>query len=221
MKLQAVFACVLLFTGMATAQKKGIKPRADASAYPASVQAEALTFGAAQLSPQQVKNTFASPDLSRNYLVVEIGVFPKRSSFQLDPDNFSVAIEGTKTVFRAASPQAIAAVLQKPGGRDVTLYPAANIGYESGHDIYGQPRGGLTTGVGVGVGVDPKPQRSDADRKVIETELRDKSLPSGSFDKPVAGYLYFPVSGDRNGKYILEYSDGSASLNLPLGEREK
>jgi hypothetical protein len=219
MKLRALSVCLLLLAGMALGQAKGIKSRADVAAYAASAKGQFLTVGAAQLSSQQIKNSFASPELGKKYLVVEIGVYPKTSEFKLDPDNFTVKVEGTKTVLRAASPRAIAAVLQKPGGRDVSLYPVATVGHESGRDIYGQPRSGVTTGAGVGVGLDPKPQRSDADRQVMETELAEKSLPSGTFDKPVAGYLCFPLSGAKDAKYILEYSDAHASLALPLADR--
>lgn len=221
MKLRTFFACVLLLAGVALAQTQGIKPRANADAFPASAQTELLAIGAAQLSATQVEHTFASPELGKGYIVIEIAVYPKKGELKLDPADFILAVKDTKTVLHAASPQAIAAVLQKPRGRDVSLYPVATVGYESGRDIYGQQRGGMTTGGGVGVGIDPKPQKSEADRKVMETELKDKSLPGGSFEKPVAGYLYFPISGAKNAKYILEFSDAHGSATLPLPEPGK
>ena len=221
MKPRALFACVLLLAASALAQSKGIKPRANSAAFPASAQTETLDIGAVQLSSPQVGHTFASPELGKGYIVVEIALFPKNGELKLDPDNFTLAIEGTKTVLHAVSPQAIASVLQKPGGRDVTLYPVATIGYESGRDIYGQRQSGVTTGAGLGVGLDPKQQKSDADRRVMETELKDKALPSGTFEKPVAGYLYFPISGAKKGKYILQYSDAHGSATIPLPEPGK
>ena len=221
MKPRALFACVLLLAASALAQSKGIKPRANSAAFPASAQTETLDIGAAQLSASQVGHTFASPELGKGYIVVEIALYPKNGELKLDPANFTLAIESTKTVLHAASPQAIAAVLQKPGGRDVTLYPVATVGYESGRDIYGQRQSGVTTGAGVGVGLDPKQPKSDADRRVLEAELKDKALPSGTFEKPVAGYLYFPVSGAKKVKYILQYSDAHGSAAMPLPEPGK
>ena len=221
MKPRALFACVLLLAASALAQSKGIKPRATPDAFPVSAQTETVVIGAAQLSAPQVRHTFASPELGKGYIVVEIGLFPKNGEFELDPANLTLAIEGTKTVLHAANPQAIGAVLQKPGGRDVTLYPVATVGYESGRDIYGQRQSGVTTGAGVGVGLDPKQPKSDADRRVMETELKVKALPSGTFEKPVAGYLYFPVSGVKKVKYIQQYSDAHGSAATPLPETGK
>jgi hypothetical protein len=217
MKPYCSFACVLLLAGSALAQSQGIKPRANADAFPASAQTELLVIGTAQLSAAQVGHAFASPELSKGYIVVEIAVYPKQGEFELDPADFTLRIENSKTVVHAASAQTASAGAAKPGGRDVTLYPVATIGYESGRDIYGQRQSGVTTGAGIGVGLDPKQPRSDGDRRVMETELKDKSLPSGKFEKPVAGYLYFPLSGAKKVKYILEYRDahGSATLALP------
>lgn len=122
MKARALYACVLLLAASALAQSKGIKPRPNPDGFPASAQTETVVIGAAQLSASQVGHTFASPELGKGYIVVEIALYPKNGELKLDPANFTLAIESTKTVLHAASPQAIAAVLQKPGGRDVTLY---------------------------------------------------------------------------------------------------
>jgi hypothetical protein len=218
-KLRTLFGCVLLLAEIALAQAQGIRPRVNPDAFPASAQTELLAIGAAQLSGTQVAHAFASAGLSKGYIVVELGVYPKNGEFKLDPANFTLRIENSKTVLHGTSPQAVAAVLAKPVGREVTLYPVATIGYESGRDIYGQRQSGVTTGVGIGVGLDSKQPRSDDDRHVMETELKDKSLPSGNIEKPIAGYLYFPISGLKKAKYILEYSDAHGSAALPLAEQ--
>jgi len=49
-------------------------------------------------------------------------------------------------------------------------------------------------------------------------ELKAKCLPETSTDKPVAGYLYFPVPDKRKGdnEYELEYRAQRVSMTLPL-----
>ena len=83
MKPRALFACVLLLAASALAQSKGIKPRANSAAFPASAQTETLDIGAAQLSASQVGHTFASPELGKGYIVVEIALFPKNGELKL------------------------------------------------------------------------------------------------------------------------------------------
>jgi hypothetical protein len=60
-----------------------------------------------------------------------------------------------------------------------------------------------------------------ANRRVVENELRDKSLPTGSLTKPVAGYLYFPVKEKREARYNLEITQNGQVLSLPLPEPKK
>ncbi len=48
----------------------------------------------------------------------------------------------------------------------------------------------------------------------MELELSEKGLPQGSFDRPVAGYLYFPVpTKKKDVSYSLEFRiDGERFL---------
>ncbi len=54
--------------------------------------------------------------------------------------------------------------------------------------------------------------------KPVATELEAKCLPATSTDKPVAGYLYFPVRDKRDGdnEYELEYKAQRTWMILPL-----
>ena len=213
MKRLLARALLLLATAFAVAQTG---PRSRPADYPASERRTEFSIGAAPLSEVQARRAFAT-DLNRGYIVVEVGMFPEGGiPVEIKTDDFSLRIAGSKTVLRPAPPQTIAAALQKnpPTQHDVTIYQTSGIGYETGgRDIYGNRYpGGLITSEGVAVGIgESQPASTDADRRVMETELKDKQLPQGRADKPVGGYLYFPRPAKQKAKppaaYQLEYKD--------------
>jgi hypothetical protein len=199
----------------------GIKPRHTASDYPVFQQHETLALGAEQLSQKQVQHAFAT-ELDKRYIVVEIGVFPAANgNIKLNPSDFMLRVEGTKDVLRPASPGTIAQVLYKKPAttHDVTVTPVGSIGYDSGgRDMYGNRYpGGMTTSSGAMVGIGNTPVGgTEADRKTMETELRDKALPQGELTQPVSGYLYFPVASKKKVQYELEYSGNGQEIRLQL-----
>lgn len=220
-----VVAALLLAVAGASQVREGTRARADGADYPAHAERDGIAIGAAILSPDQVRNTFAT-DLNRGYLVVEVALYPNSSSsVDVARSDFALRIAGTQTA-RAANPRAIAASRQKgansPGNIDV--YPQVGIGYESGPRGYdpvtGTVRGGgirTSAGVGVGGGA-PGPASTDRDRKTMELELLEKSLPEGATTRPVAGYLYFPLAArKKSATYELEYQapGGRIALRLP------
>jgi hypothetical protein len=68
------------------------------------------------------------------------------------------------------------------------------------------------------VGIDKKQVGgTEADRKTMETELRDKQLPPGEAKQPIAGYLYFPVPSKKmKGNYELLYVSNGGRVSLAL-----
>jgi hypothetical protein len=233
MKRLLAVALVSSFAMVASAgSREGLAPRSAPSDYAVQKQAGNLSLGAARLPKEQVKNSFSS-DLDRGYIVVEVGVFPGESGVELRRNDFMLraADKNGADLVRPAAPETVAGVLQKKnrqaGRHDVDVYPHGDVGYSTGtRDAYGNRYpGGWTTGVGVGVGVgnnNPAPASTNADRRTMETELRDKVLPEGSQTSPVAGYLYFPVATKDKISYQLEYkaADG-AKLVLPLPDSKK
>jgi hypothetical protein len=222
MRALRICLLVLVLLGVAAGeQARGLKPRAKVADYPVSQQQAALAIGAELLSNSHVQHAFAT-ELDKRYVVVEVGVFPAGpNTVKLAPEDFVLRVAGTNQIIRPASPKTIAAVLQKnpPTSRDIAVYPTTEVGYETGgRDVYGNPHpGGWSTRVGTGVGIGSTRQQStDSDRKVMETELQDKSLPEGEAKHPVAGYLYFPVSSSKTAKYELEYSSSGQTLKLAL-----
>ena len=179
------------------------------------------SIGAKQLSKTEIKNSFATP-LAGRYVVVEVGFFPKDSkSINLDRYDFALRTSDGD-VIRPASAETIASIYQKrpETSTDVTLYPTAEVGYVSGpsYDGSGRRTSGVVYGAGMGVGVDKTTSAAttNTDRQTMEAELRDKQLKDAEILKPVAGYLYFPVTTKQKAEYRLQYSGTDAVANLAL-----
>src|SRR5262245_44165712 len=103
------------------------------------------------------------------------------------------------------------------------LHEQVEIGFEKDERIdpvTGQREkvGGVytTTGAGVGIGSKGGPP-TERDLEAMERELSDKGLPEGNAKRPVAGYLYFPLSEKKKGDtYELECTLGGAKMVVPL-----
>ncbi len=222
----SLFAVLIL--GL-SAGAQGLHPRPSPQDYPAHEQSAGSTYAAASLSKEQIRKTFAS-NLASRYIVLEVAVYPgKDGSLQLDHGSFFLRIGSAGDVIRPVSPDVVAGVLQRkntpqtPSRSDVTIYPTAGIGYESGTTPDGRRVHGWDTQAGVGVGVGgaaspypyPAPGSTDRDRAVMASELTDKSLPDGTITTPVAGYLYFPAPSKRSsGVYELQYAADKSSVQL-------
>jgi hypothetical protein len=211
----------------------GIRPRASASDYPAHETVKGITIAAAAIPADQVRKLFATDLNKAGYLVFEVAIYPEQAqTADLDVGDFMLKIGSDTSMLRAASPQAIAAVLRQKNTpsapKNVGVYPSAGVGYESGgyDPVTGRRTHGWYTEAGVGVGSTP-PQdpnapphgSTDRDQYLTQRELEDKALPAGKMTQPVAGYLYFPKSGAKNRNAMFEldwYSDTSrVSVAVP------
>jgi len=218
--------CLLAAVGLAETPA-GIRPRPAIVDYPARAEADGIKLGAALLPAEQVKRMFAT-DLSPGYVVVEVALYPEQE-IEVSRDDFVLRAGAGQTV-RPASPSAIAASIQRSNtprskDSDITVYPSVGVVYSTGPDIYGRRTGGVGTTAGVGVGVggpggppSRAPGSTDADRRVMQTELEEKSLPTQATAKPVAGYLYFPVTTTKGKSvvYELEYYGGKRKIRARL-----
>jgi len=217
---------LLLLSSLAFAQNPPA-PRASAKDYQASKVESQYSIGAKLLSKTQIQNSIATP-LAGHYVVVEVGFYPAYGkAIDLQRSNFALVGSDEKSSVTPATPEEIASILQKrpASSRDVTLYPTANVGYASWPVYTGNGNtkqvGGPVVGAGVGVGVGKttSPATTDSDRTTMETELSDKELKSGDVSIPVAGYLYFPVTGKEKGSFELQYHGGDTTTSLPLKEK--
>lgn len=227
-------AMFCLATGLLWAgDRVGIRPRGNSTDYPAHQSGKGVAIAAAAIAPEQVAKLFAT-DLNRGgYLVVEVAVYPEvGGEIDILSRDFLLRIGSDPTIVRPVSGQAIAAAVQRkntpkprqPG--DVTLYPTATVGYETG-TYNGQRHGGVYTAAGVGVGIGdtgpigpPRPASTDQDRSTMQQELEDKGLPEGKTTQAVAGYLYFPRPASAKhtrSTYSLTYyaAEGQVSLAVP------
>ena len=201
-----------------------VKPRAKASDYPAVKQQPNFTLGAAPLSAKQVRKAFVS-NIGKKYFVVEVAVYPK-SDTKVLPQNFALRPNNEKDSIHPADPQMMASQINEKDqkGHDYDIHPVFGVEYSTGPNdpYYGTSRqrnGGVTTTSGVMVDMKNKkkdPKTSDADRKAMIAELTEKGLPDVIVSKPTAGYLYFPVSGDKRIHYQLEYQTPNGTVVIPL-----
>jgi hypothetical protein len=194
----------------------GLPARSQPSDYAAKAETPKFVIAADVIDPEQVRNEF-STSLAPRYQVLEVAVYPsKGSSVDVALLDFAVRVDGR--FIRPASSRSIAALNQKRSnarGRDVTLYPAVGVSTGS----WGT---GTNVGVGVGVGDNaPGPASTDRDRRVMETELDDRGLQDGIADKPVAGYLYFPVGQTKSTSMELVYQYDGGEVKIPLTVKKK
>jgi hypothetical protein len=171
---------------------------------------------------------------------VEVAVYPEAGrDVELLSRDFLMRVGTEAATVRPVSADAIAGVVQHrnapkppPGPHDITVYPAATIGYESGgYNPATGRRGGVYTGAGVGVGVGgapypqpPPPGSTGRDRDTMRQELADKGLPQGRTTEAVAGYLYFPKPASAKGKdaaYNLAWYGESGQIQLAIPPLKK
>jgi hypothetical protein len=236
--MKPAFVCPALLLATATlvhaAESRGLKPRPTPGEYPSVKEHNGITIAARVLPSDEVRSGFAT-DLDRRYAVVEVAIYPAEGkSIEVSDIDFSLRYDNRTTWTRAASPRAAAAAIQRrnvnAGKNDVTLIPTIGIGHSTGPDwtdASGRRRsaGGTSVGTGVGVGIggagspDPPAAATDADRRVMESELSDKSLPIGRITTPVAGYLYFPLPQRKTVvAEELEFDGEVGVVRLPLQE---
>jgi hypothetical protein len=208
---------IICATAVASDAPRGTVPRAAADKYSSHAEQNGFSIGATLLTASQARKEFAT-DVDHCCLVVEVGLFPKKDGLtEVSQADFALRIAGKDIATRPSSAEVVAGKLHraaepKADNHDVVISPTTSIGYQTGgiDPVTGAPRrGGVVTGAGVGVGVggpqEPKPASTDADRRTMELELREKGLPEGNTANPVSGYLYFWLPQHKNAKYQLEY----------------
>ncbi len=197
----------------------GIAPRYDVRLYRGTTSTDTFDLGVTLL-PNMLVRQRLSPEIAQRYVVLEVAFFPKGgASVNIDHASFSLRNKDSGQIAYASRPEDKRRDKAGLPPRSVSVYPEASIGYETagGYDpATGRRRGGVYTGAGVGVGIGPAPPSGPP---VTNADLMDLELPDGATVKPVAGYLYFPVSSKKNAVYEVVFRGPQGAVTLSAGQR--
>lgn len=216
-----LLACFLI----ADEGPKGVPVRPSATDYAAKARWQSATFAASLIPAKQVEHLFAF-DISKMYVVFEIACYcDSAAGLNLTRQSFVVKVNASGDAVHNAEPDTVASAIQRQnlppmpsrGGGNVDT--RTTVGYEHGTDPYtGRKVSGVYAEQSVGVGRDgrdsmpapqnPKPGGTSEDRRMLEAQLRARSLPEGPANHPVAGYIFFRKSdlkAQPDETYALQY----------------
>ena len=183
--LATTLACFIAFAGT--------EPKTKPEDYPVHARAADLDIGA-EYMVQSISTPKAS-FIAKDYLVVEVAVFPPRTGAMIRASAFTLRVNGSKNELLTQTPGIVAASMKYSdwsGQRGVVA--------QAGPIVFG-PR---TTGRFPGDNRNPSPpQPAPADAAPeVEHETVDPSdavdaaaLNEGPARQPRSGYLFFPYTG--------------------------
>jgi hypothetical protein len=240
MNARKCLAIVLICVSSSIAQThNGAVPRSAATDYAVHASQDDVQIGASLLTHKELKKIFAT-DVNQCCLVVEVALYPAKDPkdnkdhfVKISPDDFMLREAGMELGTRPSTPDVLAARLEvQPVAPDREHRPgvssSSDIGYERTTQQNGPERttsGGVVQRSSVGVGIPiggsggsrlPEGRTPESNRRAIEAELTEKSLPETSAWEPVAGYLYFSMPKKKKGGYELVYMAGEKKVVLPL-----
>jgi len=226
-------ALAALLSGALSAGSPGIRPRVNASDYPAHESIAAFTIGAALIPRGDVKKIFAADVNSGGYIVVEVGIFPAQGrDVDLSPGDFMLLTDAGKVATRPVDADAVAAAIAR--GHHESPPKQSDVYTTTGVSISRIPTIDPATGrqthttvigteEGVGNGAPPySAPAAGANVGAMEQELWSKSLPDGKTAVAIAGYLYFPKpSGRKDGAWELMMDGAAGRVKLSLPDPQK
>ena len=191
--------CRVVF-GLLVCLAAGAQPLPKLGEYPAHARAGAAEIGAKYL-PGGLP--FApSGDASKNFLVVDVAVFPAaKMGLAISKAQFTLAVND-KLVLSAQTHGA---------GTTAGSLIATDSSTKSGAvELGGPPITHVATKQPVEAAMPRRPIALDPepDEPSATTPARKAALPEGFTDKPVTGYLYFRFDGDRKSIHSLELTYG-------------
>lgn len=231
--LKAFVVTLLIVSSLPGQTSRGTVPRADPGDYSAHDGQAGVQIGASSLSRKEVKKNFAL-DLNQCCLVVEVGLYPsQKQPVKIALDDFVLREAGKDVGVNPLRADVLAARLQLPHAPPDDEHRAGGetesvVGYHRGtvtDPSTGAPRTGtavyesqkISVGIPVGGSTQPQsPEAAEADRKVIEAELKERMLPESTTSVPMAGYLYFSVPKKSKGGYELVFTVNEKKIVLPL-----
>jgi hypothetical protein len=218
--IPVVFAVSLLF-----ADDRGVRPRANASDYSANQAVKSATIAAARVPARQIEKMF-SPEIARQYVVVEVAIYPQDGK-SFDVDYFDFALKLGDTVTHVEKPRDVATPWPEKtveSAKPVTVITETGVAVSRTNDpVYGK-RTNVGTYESVGVTNDPRaaspPPKQGPDPQIVEQRVREKSLPTGGTRIAIAGYLFFPqYVKHKKGPMEFQWSKDNESMALSLPEK--
>lgn len=224
----AALGCFLL----ADESPKGVTARPSAADYTAKARWQNTTLAASVVPAKQAEHLFAF-DISKAYVVFEVACYSDGApALNISRQAFVVKVNASGDAIHNAEPDTVASAVQRqnlpawPSSHGANVETAATIGVARGTDPYtGRPVTGVYTGGSATVDrggsetmpppMDPRPGGTSEDRRMLEAQLRARSLPEGPVKYSVAGYIFFRKSdlkAQPDNTYALEYladDDGS------------
>jgi hypothetical protein len=198
--MRAISLCIALgsiFCGLAAAGDTGFPPRPRPSDYPVRQTAQTATIAAALVPPNQAGKMF-SPEIAKQYIVVEVAVYPEGGhTVNVKPLEFMLRI-GDR-ISHAEEPRNVSPWPEKQGplgsqSTDVTT--EAGVAYRHATGPNGRSAQSVDTYDGVTVtnggarqSAPPAPSNSGPDPRIVADKLRDKALPEGPTGRAVAGSI--------------------------------
>ncbi len=180
--MRITLSCVVAGTifSLAAHAADGLTPRPSAADYPVQSQIDDVKIAAVILAPKEVSKVF-SPDIARDYIVIEVAVYPGATPFDVASPDFDLRIG------RADRPIDVVPWPEKrdPSSRvpvDVTAETA--VVYSRASDPVNSTRQGVGTYSGVDVSSRgdniPPPPPPGPDPRFIDEKVRRLALPKES-----------------------------------------
>jgi hypothetical protein len=210
--LICVFASTILSI-VASGADTGVPPRGASTDYPVHGSADATTIAAAIVPASQVSKMF-SPEISKQYVVVEVAIYPG-GGVPFDVESADFALRVGQRIGRADRPVDVAPWPERRGPSETGV-----IYQRSSDPVYGRQQSvGTYTGVEVsspGQPNGPPPPDPRGDPRVINDKVRRVALPEGDTKAVIAGYLYFPQYAKlrKSDEIELKYAKDDVKVNL-------
>lgn len=237
--LASILTATILCSWAWAADTTGVPPRASAKDYAVQGQADTATIAATIVPAKQVSKLF-SDDIAKDYIVVEVAIYPG-NGIPCDVADSDFALRVGQKVGRADLPTQVFPWQEHgdlPGRLPVQVTGETGVTYGRGNDpVYG-PRQG--PGPYPGTGPDPRtdvpaPPRDDfpastypnqpdprmiphPDPRIIFDKVQRLALPEGAIKTAIAGYLYFPQRSKKkkSDEIELRYDRDASEVRLLL-----
>jgi len=222
--MRSIFLCLILsvFSGLAAAgDPAGVPLRPLPSNYSARQSAQTATIAAAIVPSGQAAKMF-SPEIAKQYIVVEVAVYPESgNTVDVKPLLFTLRIGDRFNNAEQPGDVAPPPPSLRPGvGQSPRVTAETGVAYgRTTSPANGRSSQNLETYSNVTVATGaapPAPPSSVPDPRILADKLWNKALPEGQTAKAVAGYVYFPRYAKKRKSDALELSYSDTDLSAVL-----